>query len=380
MTEALAVLDIKFSEKRIHWIAQLYYIMPLPPFWDVKRKTNEKFLFGYKRDKVSCELDIHPAVHYLDSIVEDFRSTYFQEELEKDEIENIKKLYYYKKENMLKSTKYTIDACEKAHQLFYSDWNNKGKPIRVSCGRFWKKFWEDRKKGKAYYLNPGDHDFPKDEGKIVYKTEAMKREGLSSYVYYKPSGTFEEQKMEKYWENHMHKELAEKREAEEFVHFMRNWGDAKSRFESEIQRKMGQKYSGSQCEKRSTYYFDPKATRQTQTNTTNPRMMSAGGNPRLQSAGVGQGQPMNMTEGFNPRLRSGMTKNSLGKPGFGMQGTSSANARTRPATAASGTGTFGGTFNLRSTGQPGGGSRWLNSAVTNKEDFERKIHQGYYKD
>ena len=180
----------------------------------------------------------------------------------------------------------------------------------------------------------------------------------------------------------MHKELAEKREAEEFVHFMRNWGDAKSRFESEIQRKMGQKYSGSQCDKRSAYYFDPKATRQTQTSTNvngNPRMMSAGGNPRLQSAGVGQGQQMNATEGFNPRLRSGMTKNSLGKPGIGFQGTSIGNARTRPATAASGTGTFGGTFNLRST-QGGGGSRWLNSAVTNKEDFERKIHQGYYRD
>ena len=33
-TEALILLGIKFQEKKLHWVAQLYYIIQMPPFWE----------------------------------------------------------------------------------------------------------------------------------------------------------------------------------------------------------------------------------------------------------------------------------------------------------------------------------------------------------
>lgn len=84
--------------------------------------------------------------------------------------------------------------------------------------------------------------------KVVY--EATEKGPQSSYTAYKPSGTLEEQKMEEYWLNQQHKKLADKREAEEFVHYMKDWASAKQRLESEIIRKNGQSYSGSHFEKR----------------------------------------------------------------------------------------------------------------------------------
>lgn len=72
----------------------------------------------------------------------------------------------------------------------------------------------------------------------------------SGYTAYKPTGMLEEQKMEQYWLDEQHKALADKRETEEFVHYMKDWASAKQRLESEIIRKNGQSYSGSHFEKR----------------------------------------------------------------------------------------------------------------------------------
>ena len=33
MIEAFEILDIRYSEKRLHFLAQMYYSLPLPPFW-----------------------------------------------------------------------------------------------------------------------------------------------------------------------------------------------------------------------------------------------------------------------------------------------------------------------------------------------------------
>jgi len=87
------------------------------------------------------------------------------------------------------------------------------------------------------------------------------REMASNFVYYKCDGTLEEQKMESFWRDHVNKELAEKREAEEMTHHMKNWADAKSRFDGELQRKSEQRYWGSSCDKRTKYYFNPKLQR-----------------------------------------------------------------------------------------------------------------------
>jgi hypothetical protein len=72
----------------------------------------------------------------------------------------------------------------------------------------------------------------------------------SLYSNYQPSGVQAEQKMENYWLNKRNKELALKRETEEFVHYMKDWASAKQRIETEQIRKNGQGYSGSMYDKR----------------------------------------------------------------------------------------------------------------------------------
>lgn len=72
----------------------------------------------------------------------------------------------------------------------------------------------------------------------------------SAYTNYQATGTIEEQKMEQFWLDKANRQLAEKRETEEFIHFMKDWSSAKQRYESEIIRKNGQAYSGSNFEKR----------------------------------------------------------------------------------------------------------------------------------
>ena len=56
--------------------------------------------------------------------------------------------------------------------------------------------------------------------------------------------------MEQFWLDRENKDIAEKRETEEFIHFMKDWSTAKQRFESELIRKNGQGFTGSQFEKR----------------------------------------------------------------------------------------------------------------------------------
>lgn len=72
----------------------------------------------------------------------------------------------------------------------------------------------------------------------------------SSYTAYQPTGFLEEQKMEQFWLDKQNKTLADKRETEEFIHFMKDWSSAKQRLESELIRKNGQSFSGSNFEKR----------------------------------------------------------------------------------------------------------------------------------
>ena len=80
--------------------------------------------------------------------------------------------------------------------------------------------------------------------------EQNERGVRSTYAHYQPTGMLEEQKMEQFWLDRQNKQLAEKRETEEFIHFMKDWASAKQRFESELVRKNGQGYSGSNYEKR----------------------------------------------------------------------------------------------------------------------------------
>ena len=183
------------------------------------------------------------------------RSYWFPEEIQ--QIDQPKTIFMYKDIKRPRPVKYSMDKCQEIHKTFSLNWENKGKLLMVSCENFWKDFFNKQRKDKVYYSNERDLDYP-DHRKLVYDDPQMK-ELKSNFVYCDAGGTIEEQKMDRYWADQMNKELAEKREAKEFQHFMKNWADAKSRFESEIQRKMGQKYSGSQCDKRSYYYFDPKA-------------------------------------------------------------------------------------------------------------------------
>ena len=48
----------------------------------------------------------------------------------------------------------------------------------------------------------------------------------------------------------LNKKLVQKRQTEEFVHFMKDWSDAKQRVDGEITRKLGQSYAGSRFEQR----------------------------------------------------------------------------------------------------------------------------------
>lgn len=83
---------------------------------------------------------------------------------------------------------------------------------------------------------------------IVYKETEQATKGTS--VYYKASGTIEEQLMVFHRENAINKEIQDKRQTEEFVHHLKDWADAKERLESEITRKIGQSYAGSKYEQR----------------------------------------------------------------------------------------------------------------------------------
>ena len=402
MTEALKLLDIKFTEKRLHWIAQFYYVLEIPPFWNLKRAEENKFLFHYRGTKINgrqeVEMEMSPAVHYLDSIIEEFRQTFFPEELTIDEVENLKKFYIYNDPSKKLPKKYTVETCEQINKDWNLNYETRGKPMKYSESGYWKRYWYERKKGKAYFLGKEEKDYPITEDQAVYDTDQKKRGGWSNYIYYKPSGTLPEQKMEALYQDQINKELAEKREAEEFQHFMKNWADGKSRYETEIQRKMGQKYSGSQCEKRSAYHFDPKAHRikQPNSNFDNTRMNRI--TSAYQTGGKITTLPTRpMTAGINNNLKGSNddatrlpSAYSLTRPLTAFGAKSGQNWGSRPQTATS---TMGGTLNIRK-GNPNQlpqSREFLKSAnqlkttgsanlQKSKLDFERKVMSGYYKD
>ena len=49
----------------------------------------------------------------------------------------------------------------------------------------------------------------------------------------------EEQEMDYKLQDFLNKKLVQKRQTEEFVHFMKDWSDAKQRIDGEITRKLG---------------------------------------------------------------------------------------------------------------------------------------------
>jgi hypothetical protein len=72
---------------------------------------------------------------------------------------------------------------------------------------------------------------------VKHGMSANRFEGRSNYFHYYPTGNRVEQKLEKIWFDNRNKELQEKREGEEMKKTVRNWSEARSRIESEIQRK-----------------------------------------------------------------------------------------------------------------------------------------------
>lgn len=399
MTEAVKLLDIKFAEKRLHWIAQFYYVLELPPYWDLKRVSENKFIFEYRgtiingRQKV--EMGISPAVHYLDSIIEEFRQTFFPEELSIDEVENIRKTYVYNDEAKKFPVKYTMDKCEDFYKSWQTNFDTRGKTMKFAEGGYWKKYWYERKKGKSYYMSKNEMDYPITKDKVVYATDAEKRGGWSNFIYYKPSGTLDEQKMERCFADIANKELAEKREAEEMTHFMKNWADGKGRYESEILRKMGQKYSGSQCEKRSVYYFEPKAHREKQPNSNfdNTRMnritsayQQGSKNTTLPTRPMTAGVNLKGNNDYDATRLPSAYSNQRPLTAFGNKSGQNWNTGGRPQSS-----TLGGNLNLRKATPHGlnPNRENLKSAKVNptssgnlgsKKDFERKVMSGYYKD
>lgn len=79
---------------------------------------------------------------------------------------------------------------------------------------------------------------------------------VSNFGYGVRSRTLEEQTMDQYWRSKRNKELADHRETQEWIHFMRDWANARQRYESEVTRKIGQSYTGSRYEDRAFRKLD----------------------------------------------------------------------------------------------------------------------------
>ena len=118
---------------------------------------------------------------------------------------------------------------------------NRYRNHRPSLRGYWVAYLREDNDGRLFT----QHEV---EGLHVYRDNEKGPKSL--YGYYQPTGNLEEQKMEQFWLNKVNKEVAEKRETEEFVHFMKDWASAKQRHETELIRKNGQAYSGSSFEKR----------------------------------------------------------------------------------------------------------------------------------
>lgn len=165
-------------------------------------------------------------------------------------IENIRTSSYTGIERFSKAGKYLFESEKKDKNDEYTDEDliplleierSKTRHQRHSIKGYWINLQMKIYKDKLYTepLGGGNH---------VYNEQEKGPQSL--YGYYKPTGTIEEQRMEQYWLNKQNKEIAEKRETEEFVHFMKDWSSAKQRYETELIRKNGQGFSGSNFEKR----------------------------------------------------------------------------------------------------------------------------------
>jgi len=64
-----------------------------------------------------------------------------------------------------------------------------------------------------------------------------KFEGRSNYQHYYPTGEATEQKLEQMWFYAKNKQLADKRRDEETKQFLKQWSQARGRFEAEVQRR-----------------------------------------------------------------------------------------------------------------------------------------------
>lgn len=82
-------------------------------------------------------------------------------------------------------------------------------------------------------------------GEEVKYNNLMKVESKSSYMNYVPTDNVVEQKLEKMWRETKNKEIAEKRCNDELQHTLKEWGDAKSRYEEDLQRKSENMWFGS---------------------------------------------------------------------------------------------------------------------------------------
>jgi hypothetical protein len=82
-------------------------------------------------------------------------------------------------------------------------------------------------------------------GDKVEHESLMRVESKGSYASYIPTDNIVEQKLQKMWRESKNKEVAEKRINDELQKTMKDWGDAKSRYEEDVQRKTENMWFGS---------------------------------------------------------------------------------------------------------------------------------------
>ena len=96
--------------------------------------------------------------------------------------------------------------------------------------------------GQPY--KPTYDTFYTSKGDVQYNN-LLNVESKSSYLNYIPSDDLVEQKLEKMWKESKNREVAEKRWNEEIQQTLKDWGEAKSRYEEDIQRKTENQWFGS---------------------------------------------------------------------------------------------------------------------------------------
>jgi hypothetical protein len=82
-------------------------------------------------------------------------------------------------------------------------------------------------------------------GEEVKYSNLLRVDSKSNYAHYIPTDDAVEQKLEKMWRESKNREIAEKRCNDELKHTLKEWGDAKARYEEDIQRKTENMWFGS---------------------------------------------------------------------------------------------------------------------------------------